>query len=52
MSQKIFGNGLLAILKCKVTVIFNKPVYVGMCTLNLRKVLMYKFHYDYIKKTC
>ena len=27
----------------------NKPVYMGMCILELSKVLMYEFHYDYIK---
>ena len=27
----------------------NKPAYIGMCILNLRKVLMYEFHYNYIK---
>ena len=28
---------------------FNKPVYIGMCILELSKVLMCEFHYDYIK---
>ena len=27
----------------------KKPAYVGICVLDLRKVLMYEFHYDYIK---
>ena len=27
----------------------NKPAYVAMCISEFSKVLMYKFHYDYIK---
>ena len=49
MSQKIFDNDLIAIRKSKVTLTFKKPVYVEMCVLDLSKVLMYEFHYDYIK---
>ena len=26
----------------------KKPAYIGMCSLELSKVLMYKFHFDYI----
>ena len=26
----------------------NKPAYIGMYILELSKVLMYEFHYDYI----
>ena len=33
----------------KVTLALNKPAYIGMCILELSKVLMYQFHYDYIK---
>ena len=49
MSHKIFDNDLVAICKNKVTLTCNKPAYIGMCILDLSKVLMYEFHYDYIK---
>ena len=45
MSQKIFDNYLVAMPKIVVTL-----KLVGMCMLDLCKVLMYEFHYDYIKK--
>ena len=32
-----------------MTLTLNKPAYIGMCILELSKVLMYQFHYDYIK---
>ena len=49
MSYKIFDNDLVAICKSKVTLTLNIPAYVGMCILDLSKVLMCEFHYDYIK---
>ena len=49
MSHKILDNDLLAIPKNKVTITFNKHAYVGMCILELSKVLMYEFHFDYIE---
>ena len=45
MSHKIFDKTLVTISKSKP----NKPTYIWMCTLELSKVLMYRFHYDYIK---
>ena len=49
MSHKKFDNNLVAICKSKLALKLNKPAYIGMCVLELCKVLMYKFHYDYIK---
>ena len=49
MSHKIFDNELVVIRKNKVTLTLNKPAYTGMCILELSKVLMYEFHYYYIK---
>ena len=49
MSRKIFDNDLVAIRKKKVTLTLNKPAYIAMSILELSKVLIYKFHYDYIK---
>ena len=46
---KIFDNDLVAIRKSQVTLTLNKPAYIEMCILELSKVLMYEFHYDYIK---
>ena len=48
----MFDNDLVAIRKNKVTLTLNKPAYIGMCILELSKVLMYEFHYDYIKNKC
>ena len=40
MSQKIFDNDLVTICRIKVTLTLNKSAYVGMCILDLSKVLM------------
>ena len=32
-----------------MTLKLNKSAYAGMCILDLSKVPMYQFHYDYIK---
>ena len=49
MPHKMFDNNLIVINKVKLALKFNKPAYIGMSALELSKVLMYKFHYDYIK---
>ena len=49
MSHKMFDNNLVVIRKNKVALKLNKPAYIGMCILELSIVLMYEFHYYYIK---
>ena len=46
---KIFDNDLVAIQKSKIKLTLNRQAYVAMYILNLSRVLMYEFHYDYIK---
>ena len=36
----------------KTKVKMNKPVYLGMSTLDISKTLMYEFWYYYIKPKC
>ncbi|XP_022784275.1 uncharacterized protein LOC111324871 [Stylophora pistillata] len=45
----IFSENLCAFHMGKTQIYFNKPVYLGMCILDLSKTLMYDFHYNYIK---
>ena len=48
ISHKIFDNYLVAIQKSKL-VLKLEPAYIGICILQLSKVLMYEFHYNCIK---
>ena len=49
LGSKIFNENLVAVHKIKETLTLNKPAYMGMCILNLSKILMYDFHYNYIE---
>ena len=52
MSHKLFDNNLVEIRKSKLALKLSKSAYIRMCILELSKVLkvlMYEFHYDYIK---
>ena len=49
-SSKIFNENLVAVYKIKEALTLNRSAYLGMCILNLSKMLMYDFHYSYIKK--
>ena len=45
---KIFGENLMGVNMKKIKVLIDKPFYVGFAVLELSKLLMYEFHYDYI----
>ena len=47
--RKIFSENLIAVHMKKTSLTMNKPVYLGMCILDLSKTIMYDFHYNYIK---
>ena len=49
---EMFDKDLFAIRQSKVRLILNSTAYVGMCVLDLSKILMYEFHYDYVKHKC
>ena len=46
---KIFKENLISVHMKKTSLTMNKPVYLGMCILDLSKTIMYDFHYQYIK---
>src|SRR5436190_19901966 len=48
--SKAFENGLHAVHLNKVTVKLDKPKYLGMSILDISKVIMYEFHYNYMSK--
>jgi hypothetical protein len=47
---EIFTNDLIACEMKKTKIVYNRPMIVGMCILDLSKVLMYDFHYNTMKK--
>ena len=49
ISQKIFSKNFVAIHKRKPILTLSKPIFVGFSILDLSKLLMYEFHYKYIK---
>ena len=46
---KTFSENLVSVHLKKTSLLMNKPVYLGMCILDLSKTIMYDFHYNYIK---
>ena len=48
--RKVFENNLAAIHEKKISLILNKPIYVGFTVLEIRKLEMYNFHYNFMKK--
>ena len=49
-SGTLFGPNLMGCEMGKIKVIMNKPVYLRQAILDLSKIVMYEFHYDYMKR--
>ena len=49
ISQKIFSKNFIAIHQIKTVLTLEKSIFVGFSTLELCKLLMYKFHNEYVK---
>ena len=49
ISQKIFDKNVVANHQIKPVLTINKSIYVRFSILELSKLLMYKFHYEYVK---
>ena len=47
---KIFSENLVSVHMKKTSLTMNKPVYLGMCILDLSKTIMYDFYYNYLKE--
>ena len=48
-TTKVFTENLLTTKMKKTQILMNKPVYLGISILELSKILMYEFWYDYAK---
>lgn len=46
----IFSENLVAVELNKVSVTYDKPIYVGFTVLDLSKTVMYEFYYDFLKR--
>ena len=49
-SGTLFGTNLMGCEMGKIKVVMNKPVSLGQAILDLSKIVMYEFHYDYMKR--
>ena len=50
VSQKILDKNLIAVHKIKLALLLNKLIYVGFSILELSKMIMYDWHYNYFVK--
>ena len=48
-SGVLFGENLMVSEMGKIKVVMNKSVYLGQARLDLSKIVMCEFHYDYMK---
>ena len=49
-SGTLFGANLMGCEMGKIKAVINKPINLGQAILDLSKIVMYEFHYDYMKQ--
>ncbi|GBO41110.1 hypothetical protein AVEN_262441-1 [Araneus ventricosus] len=49
VDRTLFSENLAAFEMRKTILTFNKPITIGMAILDVSKILMYNFHYKYMK---
>ena len=49
-TRTIFNENLIAVHMKRTKLVYKKPIYLGMCILDISKTLMYDFLYNYIKR--
>ena len=47
---RIFNENLVSVHMGKTSIKMTKPIYIGGCVLDLSKIPMFDFHYNYIKQ--
>ena len=52
INHNIYGKDFVVIHEKKELLTLNKPIYVGCTVLELRKLVMYEFNYNFLKKKC
>ena len=52
INHDIFAKNLVAIHEKKEVLKLNKPIYVGCTVLELSKLAMYTFYYNFLKHKC
>ena len=48
ISGVLFGENLIGCKMGHIKVVMNKHIYLGQAILDLSKIVMYEFHYDYM----
>ena len=49
-SHKIFTENLIGVERYQTNVTLDRPIHTGAAVLELPKLLMFEFHYDFMKK--
>jgi hypothetical protein len=50
-SSVVFDEDMVVVEMNKLEIFMNKPIYVGFSILDISKIFLYDFHYEYVLKT-